>query len=56
MIKKYFKFFIILFFLLNSSQLIASEKVTFLDLDAVLYNSQKGKIIVKKLNDLKNSN
>ena len=56
MIQKYFKFFIILITLLNFSQLFASEKVTFLDLDAVLNNSQKGKVIVKKLNDLKNLN
>ena len=56
MIKKYFKFFFILITLLNFSQLFASEKVTFLDLDAVLNNSQKGKVIVKKLNDLKNLN
>ena len=56
MIKKYFKFFIFLITLLNFSQLFASEKVTFLDLDAVLNNSQKGKVIVKKLNDLKNLN
>lgn len=56
MIKKYFKFFFILITLLNFSQLFASEKVTFLDLDAVLNNSQNGKVIVKKLNDLKNLN
>ncbi len=56
MIQKYFKFFIILITLLNFSQLFASEKVTFLDLDAVLNNSQKGMVIVKKLNDLKNLN
>ena len=56
MIKKYFNFIIILITFLNFSQLFASEKVTFLDLDAVLNNSQKGKVIVKKLNDLKNLN
>ena len=56
MIQKYFKFFIILITLLNFSQLFASEKVTFLDLDAVLNNSQKGKVIVDKLNDFKNLN
>ena len=56
MIQKYFKFFIILITFLNFSQLFASEKVTFLDLDAVLNNSQNGKVIVKKLNDLKNLN
>ena len=56
MTKKYFKFFIILVTLSNFSQLLASEKVTFLDLDAVLNNSQKGKVIVEKLNDFKNLN
>ena len=53
MIKKYIRFFFVLLLFLNSSQLIASETVTFLDLDAVLNNTQKGKSIVNKLNDLK---
>ena len=56
MIKKYIRFFFVLLLFLNSSQLIASETVTFLDLDAVLNNTQKGKSIVNKLNDLKNLN
>lgn len=56
MIKKYIRFFFALLLFLNSSQLIASETVTFLDLDAVLNNTQKGKSIVNKLNDLKNLN
>ena len=43
MIKKYIRFFFVLLLFLNSSQLIASETVTFLDLDAVLNNTQKGK-------------
>ena len=56
MIKKYIRFFFVLLLFLNSSQLIASETVTFLDLDAVLNNTQKGKSIVNKLNELKNLN
>ena len=52
----YLKFFIIIFFILIITPLKSEEKVTFLNLDAVLNNSKVGINIVKKLNDIKTLN
>lgn len=54
--RSYLRFFIIIFFILIITPLKSEEKVTFLNLDAVLNNSKIGMNIVKKLNDLKNLN
>lgn len=51
------KFFFILFlFLLNFNFLNANEGVYFLDVDYVLKNSDSGKIVVNKLQDLNSEN
>ena len=55
--KIYFKFFLILIFILIShSQSIADQKINFLNLEKILNNSNSGKKIVKNLEDLKNIN
>ena len=56
MIKNYFLLFILLFYLTTISPLKSEEKVTFLNLDAVLNNTILGKTIVSELNELNNEN
>ena len=54
--RKYFKFLIFFFVILIITPLNSEEKVTYLNLDAVLNKTIIGMKIVKKLNDLKNVN
>tara|TARA_B100001057_G_C22349990_1_gene756636 strand:+ start:89 stop:598 length:510 start_codon:yes stop_codon:yes gene_type:complete len=52
------KFFFLIFFIyfINILPLKSDDKVTFLNLDAVLNNTVAGKTIVKQLNELKKTN
>ena len=55
--KIYLKLFLILIFIfINHSQSIADQKITFLNLEKILNNSNSGKKIVKNLEALKNQN
>ncbi len=53
---KFLRIVIIFFFILIATSLKSEEKVTFLNLDAVLNKTKIGINIVNKLSDLKNSN
>ena len=52
--KKYILIF--LFFFLNISSLNASEKIAFIDIDYILYNSNLGKLIFKDLETVNKEN
>tara|TARA_Y100000992_G_scaffold285217_1_gene236015 strand:+ start:611 stop:1114 length:504 start_codon:yes stop_codon:yes gene_type:complete len=50
------KFFLLFLFLLNFNHLNANEGVYFLDVDYILKNSDSGKIVVNKLQNLNSEN
>ena len=54
--KKYLIFFVFFIYFINILPLKSDDKVTFLNLDAVLNNTIIGKSIVKELNELNKTN
>ena len=50
------KIFVIFLFLLNFNYLNANEGVYFLDVDYIVKNSNSGKIVVNKLQNLNSAN
>ncbi len=56
MLKSYKFFFFVLIFFFNILNLNADEKITYLNIDFVIQNSNLGKSILKNLNDLDQEN
>jgi outer membrane protein len=48
--------FVIIYFLINFSNVHANEKIYFLDIDFILNNSKEGKTIIAKLTDINSQN